>query len=262
MRKMLFIIFIFSINIFSKEIIDKTQKNIKIVSLAPNITDILYYLNLESKIVGVDRFSRKGNGVVVGDFLNVNYEKIIKLAPDYIFLLKSDKKKIERLRKLGLNVVPIAVNRLDDILIYTEKIAKLLNSNKKALPLSPLMGISKLREKKRRVLVIIDRSKKSIDNLYVVGQNSFINDYLPILGLENIIKSSNYPKIGIEKVIKLNPDIIIELTVGTKIDDWNRYSKIKAVKNKMVYQGDKNLTVPSPYLIENLIKFKNRYKIK
>ena len=95
-------------------------------------------------------------------------------------------------------------------------------------------------------------------NIFTAGSNNFINDYLSILNLKNIIKNKNYPKINIEKIISLNPDVRIDLTYNADIKSWNKYSFIKAVKNKKVFKASVKLTVPSPDIINHIIDIKNK----
>ncbi len=249
---MKFIYLIFTV-VISFSINAKTKK---VITLAPNLTDIMYYLNYENNVIAVDKFSKKpSNAVIIGDLMNINYEKLISLNPDVVFLTKEQKniaEKIKRIKKIRTHIV--SIRRLSDINPEIAKIAKLLNIKNKEIPFAPLLSISKAIKIQKKVLIIIDRSKNALNNLFVVGSDNFMNDYLSILNLKNIIKSKKYPKINIENVINLNPDIIIDLTYGANINIWNKYPQIKAVRNKKLYKGSIKLTIPSPYIIDEIIK--------
>jgi len=256
MEKMKFIYLILSIAI-SFSIYAKTKK---IVTLAPNLTEIMYYLNYENNIIAVDKFSKKPkNAIIIGDLMTINYEKLISLSPDIIFLTKEQeniKKNIKNIKNIKVHIVDI--KRLKDINPEISKIKKLLNIKKKEIPFGMLISISQTIENQKTVLIIIDRSKKSLSNIFVVGSDNFMNDYLSILNLKNIIKNKNYPKINIENIINLNPDIIIDLTYRADINIWNNYPQINAVKNKKIYKGSIKLTIPSPYIIDEIIKLKKK----
>ena len=255
MKKVNLFIFIFtfiSLNVYSQ--------NKKVISLAPNITDILYYLNYEENIIAVDRFSKKPeNAIIIGDLISINYEKLIKIKPDIIFLTKEQKKIADKIKKISnIKIHIIDIKKISDFNPEISKISKVLNIKNKSIIFAPIISISKIIDKKKTVLVIIDRNKKKLNNIFVVGNNNFINDYLAVLNLKNIIKSPNYPKINIEKIISLNPDIIIDLTHGADIKIWNKYQFINSVKNNKIYKASVKLTVPSPDIINNIIEMKNK----
>ena len=64
------------------------NKPSRIVSLAPSITEILYYLGLGEKVVGVTKFSYYPPEALkkpkVGSYVDLNVEKIISLDPDFV----------------------------------------------------------------------------------------------------------------------------------------------------------------------------------
>ena len=248
----LFILIFLSLNIYSK-----TKR---VVSLAPNITDILCYLGYEDNIVAVDRFSKKTkNSVVIGDLMSINYEKLINIKPDIIFLTKEQKsisKKIKKIKNIPIHIVDI--KKLTDFNYEINSISKALNIKNKEILLAATISISKIINKQKDVLIIIDRSKKSLNNIFVSGNDNFINDFLPILNLKNIVKSKSYPKIGIERIISLNPSVIIDLTYNADIGVWSKYKQINAVKNNKVYKADIKLTIPSPDIIDYIIELKNK----
>lgn len=255
---MKFIYLIFTV-LISFSINAKTKK---VITLAPNLTDIMYYLNYEKNIIAVDKFSKKPkNAVIIGDLMNINYEKLISLNPDIVFLTKEQEniaEKIKRIKKIKTHIVNI--KRLYDINPEIAKIAKLLNIKNKEIPFAPLLSISKAIKIHKKVLIVIDRNKNVLNNLFVVGSDNFMNDYLAILNLNNTIKSKKYPKINIETVINLNPDVIIDLTYGASINIWNKFPQIKAVKNKKVYKGSIKLTIPSPYIINEIIELSKKIR--
>jgi len=234
--------------------------NKKVISLAPNITDIMYYLGYEKNIIAVDRFSKKPrNSIIIGDLMTINYEKLISLNPDIIFLTKEQEniaKKIRKIKKIKVHIVDI--KNLNKLNFEINKVSKLLNLKSKETPIAPVLSISKIINKKLKALIIIDRNHKNLNNIFVAGNNNFINDYLPVLNLQNVIKKSNYPKLNIENIISLNPDVIIDLTHGADIKAWSKYRQINAVKNNKVYKASTKLTIPSPEIINNIIEIKSK----
>ncbi|HYA91351.1 MAG TPA: ABC transporter substrate-binding protein, partial [Thermodesulfobacteriota bacterium] len=79
----------------------------RIVSLAPNVTEILFGLGLDEEIVGVSihsNFPEKAKSKVrVGSYIRLDFEKIASLNPDLIIATGAGNTRdtVDRLGKLG-----------------------------------------------------------------------------------------------------------------------------------------------------------------
>lgn len=97
------------VDALGREIILPTEPR-RIISLAPNITEILYYIGLGDRVVGVTRFSNYPPEVkdkpVVGSYIDLNVEKIIDLAPDLVIgtVDGNRKKVVDLLEQAGIPV--------------------------------------------------------------------------------------------------------------------------------------------------------------
>jgi iron complex transport system substrate-binding protein len=80
---------------FADQVTDETGRNVnissspkRIVSLAPGITEILYALGLDDKIVGVTNYCNWPRAArqkqQIGGFINPSIEQIVSLKPDVI----------------------------------------------------------------------------------------------------------------------------------------------------------------------------------
>ena len=89
----------------------------RIVSLAPHITEILFALGLDERVVGVTLFSdyppEARTRTVIGSYVNLNLEKIVSLAPDLVVSTSdgNSEKDIERLSSMGIPVFVISPPR-------------------------------------------------------------------------------------------------------------------------------------------------------
>jgi iron complex transport system substrate-binding protein len=110
-----------------------------------------------------------------------------------------------------------------------------------------------------RVLFSVGREaigSGSIGEVWVAGRKSIYNEILEASGAENIITDStfDYPTLTVEGIIRLQPDIIIEITnhipdmnPESVKKDWKKLSMIPAVKNGMIFFLTKDyVTVPGP----------------
>ena len=82
----------------------------KIISLAPNLTEILFSLNVGNEIVGDTKYCNYPDSAKniekVGDLLTIDAEKIISLQPDIIFITVegNSRSDYEKLKSLGMKV--------------------------------------------------------------------------------------------------------------------------------------------------------------
>ena len=255
LSRLFFILFFFGCYNYNK------TENLRIVSLVPSATEIIYLLNADSFLVGITNQDNY-NKFKVGDMLNPDYEKIIKLKPSLVILtLPLQKKILEEISKLNINTLIISPQSIDDIFKDIIKIGKILNKEKRALFLVDSL---------KSVLSEIKNNSKNLENnkvfyeiwdnpLWTAGNKTFINDVLRILNLKNIFDDRDgYFIVSEEEVIKRNPDIIIIAHSNVKISDVkNRkfWQNINAVKNNKIIIVDENsFNKPSPSLI-GAIKF-------
>lgn len=255
LSRLFFILFFFGCYNYNK------TENLRIVSLVPSATEIIYLLNADSFLVGITNQDNY-NKFKVGDMLNPDYEKIIKLKPSLVILtLPLQKKILDEISKLNLDTLIISPQSIDDIFKDIIKIGKILNKEKRALFLVDSL---------KSVLNEIKNNSKNLENnkvfyeiwdnpLWTAGNKTFINDVLRILNLKNIFDDRDgYFIVSEEEVIKRNPDIIIIAHSNVKISDIkNRkfWQNINAVKNNKIIIVDENsFNKPSPSLI-GAIKF-------
>ena len=83
--------------------------DLRIISLAPNLTEILFELGLGDQIVGVTNYCTYPPEALekekVGGFINPNLEKIVSLEPDLVVSEHwPSSKTVPRLREFGLQV--------------------------------------------------------------------------------------------------------------------------------------------------------------
>jgi len=226
----------------------------RIVSLAPNLTEILFALGLEKEVVGVTLYSDYPPAAVkkpkVGTFWQPNVEAVIAAKPDLVITLGFDQQKniAERLMRIGYKSLTVSIEKVNDLFEAIEKIGavtgkqcqanELVGDIKKKLSnLSVLVGTND----RIRVLWVVQR-----EPLRVAGRDTFINEMIELAGGENAIGSTvhKYPPIGAEQVIVCGAEVIVEPAMQQKdhaeqqagaLQYWSRFRKVPAVANKRVY---------------------------
>jgi len=252
-----------------------TQK--RTVALSPSLVEIVYQLECEASLVGVSRFCNyppdAKNKPVVGGYLDLNLEKVIRLKPDVVLLLREQESQVEHLQRLGIETHFFDHTSTEAILSSILKIGTILHKRTKAErivatiekrmdQLSPLSGSI---DQKPRVLISIDRNTEEAQPsaLIAAGAGGVHQEYIELAGAINAYNGpASYPSLSRENLIRLNPDFIIELvqkdhwrSVGEKKlrKQWETYPELKAVQNgRVFFLHEDRHHIPGPRFIETL----------
>src|SRR5208283_5421107 len=80
----------------------------RLISMSPNLTEILYDIGAQDQLIGVTDFCRyppeAGTKDKVGGYYNPNIEKIVSLKPDMVLLLSFHSDMVTTLKKLNIPV--------------------------------------------------------------------------------------------------------------------------------------------------------------
>jgi ABC-type Fe3+-hydroxamate transport system substrate-binding protein len=222
----------------------------RIVSLVPHITEELYLLGVQDRVVGVTTYCQRPpeaqDNERVGAVVGVNVEKILSLRPDLVISSPlTDHKQIQKLQDVGMRV---------EIFQAPQDFQELCTG---FLQLSRLVG------REQEAQDIIKRATGELDHikgevsglprpqvfiqigtkpLVAAGGDSFIDDFVAFAGGVNIaheVKTSVYSR---EEVVKRNPDIILIAKMGIAGERekaaWAKYKTIRAVQGRKIYTVD------------------------
>jgi iron complex transport system substrate-binding protein len=241
----------------------------RIVSLAPNITEILFSLGLNEEIVGVSihcNFPEKAKTKNrVGSYISLDYEKITSVKPDLIIAtgVGNTKDMVDRLEQLGFSTYVIYPKNFEDILKSIIHIGQVVNREKEARTI--IEGIKKRSQRVINLTKDLARPKVFIQigdtPMVTVGKGSFTDDLIRLAGGENIAGKEKevYPRFGMEEILQKSPEVIVISSMKPKGDyqktfqEWNRWKTIPAVKNGRVHIINSDLIDrPSPRIIDGL----------
>ncbi len=261
-----------------------TQKNTnykKIISLAPNITEILYALGLGDNVIGVSQYCSYPQEATTkkrfGGLMNINYEDIVAAEPDAVIVFDEMLVPENKFAALNINTIVVKHDSIEDIIESILTIGEKCGAKKQAEMLaaklqSKIQTIKNANNQKKRqkVLLVIGHTispnkNKKLENIYIAGNDGFYNSMIKIAGAENAYNGNTaFPKIGYENLIAMNPDVIIDATAVEKkrnikndvfIAQWKNFTNVKAVKNDRVYViNEKYMTIPGPRFIVTLEK--------
>lgn len=250
----------------------KEETGLRIVSLNPNVTEILFALDVGDRIVGATTFCdyppEAKNIPRVGGMGKPNIETILTLRPDLI--IASNIHAYDATRKLqesGITLLQFKMERFEDIFAAIEGIATKTDAEARAAELTANM---------RNTLATVAQSYRDTpeaerprvffeiwqDPLGTIGGSSFVNDVIERAGGVNVARDLEdpYPRISSEAVVGWNPDVIIlgymsESGLTAKhIAQRIGWSEIKAVKSgRIVTSIPADLLLrPGPRLVDGI----------
>lgn len=194
----------------------------RIVSLAPNITEILYDLGLGDRVVAVTTFCDYPPDVAkkpkIGGYANPSLEAIVAMKPDLV-ILSDDGNPLDmkaKLTRLGYRTHTFRAKRLRELPQGIRELGISLDIKKTAFKKALQMERELQSYEKKLTKTAHQRSiKKALfiiqpEPLMVAGPGTVIDDSFKLLGLQNIAADagSEYPKYSLEEVIRRTPDII------------------------------------------------------
>lgn len=223
----------------------------RIVSVAPNMTEMLFELGVGDKVVGrtdyCDYPAETANIDSVGAIDKPDLEKIISLEPDVVIGTTFTEEGIAKLDAAGIPVVVLhEEGTVNGVYMMIEDMGNIINKNPEALAMITEMKTSFAEVHSK----VVDLPKPTVYYVvgygeygdYTAGGDTFVGGLLELAGGDNIAKDISGWNISLEKLIESDPDIIV-ISEWMKDDFINapNYCDLSAVKNGKVYAMDVNM---------------------
>jgi iron complex transport system substrate-binding protein len=227
----------------------------RIVSLAPNITEVVYAAGAGSKLVGTVDFSDYPSEAKtllrVGSYARVDVETIIALKPDLVLAWDSGNSpaSVAQLRKLKIPVFVTEPKMLDDVARDLERYGAMAGTeasaqnaaNRFRLKLAALQDSYAKRKPVKIFYEVWD------EPLMTVNGKQIISDVIRLCGGENVFADlpALAPTVSIEAVLAANPDVIVAGGMGERnaawLDPWKKWPRLKATAQNNLFFIDPNL---------------------
>lgn len=238
----------------------------RIVSLAPNVTEIAFEIGLGPQIVGVSSFDTYPPEVAsrqrLGGLLDPDLERLTALKPDLILLNAAATQVEEHAQRLSLRSARFPSDTLEDVRATYTRLGELTGRQAEARAalqrLDDGMG-PPAAPRGLRVLLVVGRSPGTLEQLTAVGPGSFLDAALTRAGGENAMAGAQgmWPQVDKEALLRADPDLIIELTQEAPADltaylaPWQQLPALRAVREGrvVVVSGD-HLLIPGPRLVQ------------
>jgi iron complex transport system substrate-binding protein len=233
----------------------------RIVSTSPSITEALFAMGLGPRVVGVSNFCdypQEVHGLPkVGTYLRPDPELIARLKPDLVLVHKLPNELTDRLAALHIPFAEVDRGTLEGSYTEIRQIGRAagveIQAEKLVASLQTSLASIHRRTAGHRpptVIFIVGREPGSLSNLVVVGHDFFLNDLIDVAGGKNLMASSTvsaYPRIGMETILRLDPDVIVDMgNMGGNAEErekqaiaskalWQQAPRVRAVREGRVF---------------------------
>ena len=263
---------IFSSSPAFREVTDETGRTVRvpqpvnrIVSLAPSLTETVYALGLQDRLVGdtvyCDYPPDAQKKAKVGDTINPSLEQIAALHPDLVLVTSINRFETENaLETLGIPTYGTDPHTVNEIMSSSRKLADVLGA--------PEAGVSVAEDMQRHLADLQHRLAAATPKrvlfvvwhqpLISVGKHTFIADALRLAGAVSIVDSEqDWPHVSLEEVARLQPDFLVFAashsdTSGPTVDALAAlpgWSIVDAVSNRRIAVISEAVNRPAPRIV-------------
>lgn len=242
----------------------------RVISLSPSVTEIIYSLNFGDKLIGNTNYcdypDPAKNIEKVSDLISANYEKIIALKPDLVFLNAEGNTKdmADKLRSLKVKIFIVNPRNFSGIIKAMTGISSVFRNT---------TALDSIREDWRKQNIQLNEQIKSplkiyffvsVTPLMVVAGDTFMDEIITKAGLKNLAGNlpGHYPVISREEILNKDPEAIIisghsAVNLKEMFRLYPEWKKTKAYKNdniKIVNSDVFNRPGPRIYMAVSVLK--------
>lgn len=213
----------------------------RIISLAPNLTELLFAIDAGNRIVGVASHSDFPEAAkkipVVAGYSSLNLEAIIASHPDLVIAWEGGNPRaaLKKIQQAGIPVYFSAIHKLTDIPKTLRRLGCLTGTAAMAERaatqfLQRYQQLQQLHQKSKVVTVFYEIWPKP---LMTISKVSLIDEIIRLCGGKNIFAETKgvTPVVTREAVLQKNPQVIF----GEKLDEWNKWPDLEAVRYHQLF---------------------------
>jgi iron complex transport system substrate-binding protein len=245
------------------------DRPLRIIALAANITEIIFALEQQHRLVGATRYSNYPAEAQrlpkVGSYVRLDLERIVALRPDLCIGVKDGNPIVivRRIMELGIPFFAIDPLTINDVVETVQAIGDLLGAGEKTTTL-----VNQMQSRIHRIQDLVSTSKNrprvflqiGVSPMVSVGSNTLVGELITLAGGRNVVEGNNrYPVFSKEQIIGLAPEVFIITTMAREKvfenirQEWQEWQQIPAVRHQRMYLVNSDLTDrASPRLLEGL----------
>ncbi len=267
-------------NLYIRSFIDSKNRNVtvpwhplRIVSMAPSVTEILFALGVEDRLVGVTDFCNYPEEATlidsIGGYSTPDLEKLAILNPDLIISSRWDVDAVSTLENSGYTIAIFEDSNFTEIIENIREIGEIVDAE-----ISALSIVNSMYE---RLWTVANKTQSlqqsKILRIYfevwetptIAGKNSYLNDMIELAGATNIFNNviDTYADVSYEDVINGNPQAIFitehsATWYSQTICDRTGYNVLDACVNNRIYSVNDDIYLRTgPRIIDALENMTN-----
>lgn len=197
-----------------------TRRPERIVSLAPNVTEILFAVGAGDRVVGVTRYCNYPPEAArlpkVGGYTDISVEAVLALSPDLVVVSRGNPRPtLTTLSHHGLPIfVAIGVESLEEVERAIVRVGRATDNEQQANQVCENMR-SVLKSVRETVRGVEHRRRVYFGSLtapfFAAGPKSFIGQCLELAGGENVAHGVRdvWPLLSLETIVERDPEVLI-----------------------------------------------------
>jgi len=231
----------------------------RIVSLVPSVTEIVFSLGAEARLVGRTDFCDYPAAVrgkpSVGGMVNPNLETLVALKPDLVVATDEGNREetFRQLERLRIPTYLVHANRIAETVDLIKRVGELTGRQAEV----PRLTAEMLRriEAVRRAVAPYPRPRVLYvlwpDPLIVPGRASMLTELIDVAGGASITAGDGdaYPRFSLEAAVARAPEVIIlaDHSTGTSTagrsspEKWQRLASVPAIRAGRLHSADLSL---------------------
>ncbi|KIF57124.1 cobalamin-binding protein [Pseudomonas fluorescens] len=242
----------------------ETLAALRVVSLAPSLSEIVVELDSADLLVGVldagERPSAIKDVPSVGRYGQLDMERLLSLKPDLLLLWPGSVGPAQRdqLKRLNIPTFVAEPHSLEQLTAQIEAIATQLGRPERGVERAAELrrNLDELRQRYRREVPLRVFYQVWDKPLYTVGGGQIISDALEVCGARNVFGDLRLPapQVSIEAVLQRNPEVILA-SDQAQLEAWKSWPQVAAVtQGELLRVTDKGLERPSGQMIDATAK--------
>ena len=235
----------------------------RVVTLAPHLTELMFAVGAQDKLVGVSEFSNYPPAAQdlprIGNAFRVDQEALALVKPDLVLAWDGGTPQhvIAELTERGFAVEVIQSGGLDGVPGALRQLGNLVGRTAEAgiVALDFERQLAAMREQYRDRPAIRVFYQVSLRPLYTVNGRHYISELIELCGGINIFSDLNdlAPLVGVEAVIDRDPEVLLAAVSAAEdanFAEWSRWESLAANRfaNHFTVPGDL-IARPTPRLL-------------
>jgi len=228
----------------------------RIISLVPSVTEILFSIGAQDRLVGVTDFcdypAEARRKPRVGGMLAPSLEGMVSLKPDLVVVTTAGNRQetFEQLERLKIPVYVVNPVTVADVLDLVARLGRLADRGDAAD-----RAVAALRERMQAVAARVEgRSRPRVlyvlwpEPLIVPGKGSLVSELIALAGGASVTadQGQGYPRMSLEAAVGRTPEVIILARHGSRVgpaarEQWQRLESMPAIKSGRLYMADGDL---------------------